>query len=221
MIVFLIACYFIAFIFLILTTYSDTLCKYRVISKAITSALFIFIGVFCAIESENIHFYLLLLPAFIFCFCGDVILAFKDSTGAKKYLIYGIGAFLLGHISFVFAWDRLAAFSSFDLILPVLCVIATYLMLKTDKMDGGKLTPYAVIYSFFVALLFSKGISLAFRSPDMGTIFILVGTALFFISDTIILFLYFHKSKRRYTTFFNLLTYYSAQLILSASILYM
>ena len=187
----LLVCYAVAFVFLIVTTYCTNLQPYRILAKFTISTTFIIIGIYCALASDDPKYYAMLFPAFFLCLVGDVLLAFKDAAGSKKYLLYGMAAFLLGHVGFVLAWNILTPMHIYEVIFPVCAVIITFFVLHMRKMDAGNMRIYAIVYSFFVAFLFSKGTAVLVHNPGNGSLLIFFGSLLFLISDAIILFLYF------------------------------
>ena len=89
------------------------------------------------------------------------------------------------------------------------------------NIHTGKLRPFIMIYAFFVALFFSKGMHLAITDFSVPNLMIAVGSGLFFASDISILFLYFYKSKGVKIHIFNLATYYYGMLLLASNFLFL
>lgn len=76
-----------------------------------------------------------------------------------------------------------------------------------------------LVYTFFVALLLSKGAMLVLRGGGSAqNLLILAGGLLFLISDGVLLFMYFHISPKKNLGVVNLGTYYSAMALLGLCI---
>lgn len=235
---FFILVYAAAFCLLIATGTYQNLSRLGVAAKSLTSLCFIGIALassliatttaLSAYETSPLSLVLFyrMLPALLLCFLGDVFLEINQRDEKKRFFIPGLIAFLLGHVGFVIAYDILSPFSFLELIIPALAVLLTFFLTRLKLMDTGKMRPYVLIYSFFVAWLLSKGLFVLIyqlqntKLPIAMSIFIFIGSMLFFISDVIILFLMFYTKKYKYTRFFNLLTYYGAQLFLGLSLLF-
>jgi len=219
--VILLICYTLAFIFLIATSYVESLAKYRVLAKLINSIGFIVVATYGKFMTGQNEVYFTMLPAFILCLCGDVLLALDDPKGTQKCFTAGLFSFLLGHIVFVWAFTMRVPFSLYELILPVSMVIVTAFLVRMEHMNVGKLRGCVLIYSFFVAMLFSKAISLVLvNGTSLSNILLLIGSLLFLISDAIILFLCFYEKKHKLVKFYNLLTYYAGMFLIALSLLY-
>ncbi len=213
--------YLFAFGFLMATCYLDNLKKHHPLAKFINSVGFIAVATYGGFITGQWAFYFSVLPAFILCLCGDVLLALQDGTGNNKLFLAGLSSFLLAHIVFVWAFSTKVPFSLYDLILPVLAVVMTVFLVRMKGMDVGNMRNAVLVYSFFVALLFAKGINLVIiNSASVSNILLCVGSFLFLVSDTIILFLCFYERKHPLVRFFNLSTYYCGMFLIALSLLY-
>lgn len=213
--------YLLAFCFLISTCYVKKFKKYHFIAKLINSIGFLSIATFAYLKTGQNSYYFSMLPGFILCLLGDMFLAFEDDKGEKNFFVYGLSSFLVGHIVFVWAFAKRAPLRFSDFIIPIVCVVITVLLTKMKYMNVGKMKTCVLIYSFFISMLLSKGISLVLvNGATTSNVIILIGTLLFFISDAIIMFLYFYEKKHYIVKFFNLLTYYGGMYLLSLSLLY-
>lgn len=210
--------YLIAFSMLIATSYTKNLFKYRLAAKTATSLGFIAIAWYSGFASGNIGLFLHLLPAFIFCLAGDIFLGVTNKDGSKKVFIFGLLAFLTGHILFAVGFNLIAPFALSELILPLASLPLAMFLTNLKRMKTGRMKKYILAYSFFVTLLFSKGISIFSLNQGIFGVLVLFGTLFFLISDFIILFLYFYEDKHPLTSFANLFTYYLATFLLSFSL---
>ncbi|MFZ2538520.1 MAG: lysoplasmalogenase family protein [Oscillospiraceae bacterium] len=212
------AFYILAFGFLMATCYLPNLGKYHALAKFINSVGFIAVATYGGFVTGQWAFYFTVLPAFILCLCGDVLLGLEDESGTSKLFLGGLCSFLLGHIVFVWAFSKKVPFSLYDLILPILAVILTLFLVR---MNVGKIRNAVLVYSFFVAMLFAKGISLVLiNGASLSNVLLCVGSFLFLVSDVIILFLRFYEKKHHLVRFFNLLTYYCGMFLIGLSLLY-
>lgn len=221
MIGYFIAGYGLAFAGLILTCYGENFKKYHLAGKCICSLGFLLVAWFAKMLSSNDVLFWRLLPALCGCFLGDYFLARKDMQKKQKMLLFGIISFLLGHAGFLFAFQIFLPMDVVTVLLPLIGAFMTAGFLKLPQMETGKFKYPVLVYSYFVTALLVKCVQLAFYG-DGSTFYrlILFGGLLFFVSDTIILFLYFYNKKYSVTRFFNLLTYYSATFLFAISILY-
>ena len=82
----------------------------------------------------------------------------------------------------------------------------------------GRMRPWVVLYAAFVSALLGKGLQLAFGIAQPWCFLVLAGAALFWVSDLLILFLYFYPGKHPAVHVANLLTYYYAMFLIAASL---
>jgi uncharacterized membrane protein YhhN len=220
-VVLLLFCYTLAFGFLMATCYVDRLKKYYTLAKLVNSTGFIVAAIWGKSLTGNTSLYNSLLPAFVLCLCGDVLLGLSDAKKSDKLFLAGLFSFLIGHITFIVAFNAIVPLSIYDFIFPAAVVILTALLTKMDGMELKSMKGYALVYSFFVAMLFSKAVSLVLiQGLSTRNILLCSGSLLFLISDTIILFLYFYVKKHHLVKFFNLFTYYYGMLLIALSVRY-
>ena len=212
--------YVVIFSFLITTCYHPKWKHRHILIKTLASLGFIWIATIASYYSHNFSFYYSMLPGFVLCLLGDISLAFNDRKRTQQTFLLGLGSFLIAHILFLTAFYRLLPFSWTDLIFPALMILVTFAITRLKKMDVQDMLAYVLIYSFFVSALCGKGVSIAITNLTNQSILLGVGSFLFLISDLIILFLFFYKTKYISGRFWNLLTYYSALLCLALSIIY-
>ena len=85
-------------------------------------------------------------------------------------------------------------------------------------MQTGRMRPLVVLYAAFVSALLGKGLQLAFGIAQPWCFLVLAGAVLFWISDLLILFLYFYHAKHPAVHVANLLTYYYAMFLIAVSL---
>ena len=80
--------------------------KNYVLVKTLQSAAFVSVFLAAAVVSRDILDFWLMLPAFVCCFAGDVILAFYNKIKKKRLFLLGLVTFLMGHLFFIRWLDR-------------------------------------------------------------------------------------------------------------------
>ncbi len=232
--------YTISFTFLMLTRSRPKFKKYYVLAKTFNSVTFIAVSIICAYYGENIGTLVYFLPALLLCLIGDVVLGFysvanekdikgnelppgESSTNVSKkttFFIMGLVSFAFGHVCFIYVFSRMQRLTWVELIFPVLSIFITIGLTRLDGMNTGKLTIIIAVYSFMVAMLFSKGLHLVLAQFTVSYLLISIGSTLFLISDAFILFLYFYKKKHESVHVINLATYYYGMFFIALSLLY-
>lgn len=211
--------YGLAFAALITTCYNKKAKRFEVPAKAAASLGFVLIFTLSAIKAGDSTLYIKMLPAFIFCLAGDVLLSVNSVHSDKKMFLSGVAAFLIGHIFFVAVFSGMVSFRPVDFIFPAAIVVLTIFVTRMDGMHMDGMSPYVTVYAFFVALLLSKAYSIYNRIGANGqTEFLLFGSLLFFLSDFLLLFLMFYKKRPKWGSFVNLFLYYGGLLLLALSI---
>lgn len=188
--------------------------------KTVSSAAFVAAAVYCAYVGNHMSFFISMLPGFLLCLCGDVVMGLYNRIQNRKFFLTGVFAFLAGHIFFVASFCLLQSLSVFDFVFPIIAIFITIQITKQRNMILGRLKPYAYVYSFFVALLFSKSIHLVIEVCSVQRILLAAGATLFMISDILILYLYFYKHRAWCIHGLNIATYYYGVFLLSISLLY-
>ena len=81
--------------------------KNYVLVKTLQSAAFVSVFLAAAVVSQDILDFWLMLPAFVCCFAGDVMLAFYNKIKKKRLFLLGLVTFLMGHLFFIRWLDRM------------------------------------------------------------------------------------------------------------------
>ena len=189
--------------------------------KLSTSLCFVLIATYSAILSEQYSMFYRLLPAFLLAALGDWLLGLAHSnndSNSKEFLI-GTCSFLAAHIVFYVALVSIDAVRVIDFILPFCVMGLVFFISRSKNVNLGTMKIPGIIYSFFVGLLFSKGLMIIlFSGVTVPHLLILTGSFLFLISDMILLFLNFHIAPPKWLAFANLSTYYTALALLGLSL---
>ncbi len=162
-----------------------------------------------------------MLPGFVLCLVGDIFMALTDSNGKKKHFMAGMAAFALGHVSFLFALFTRSPFNPLELIIPIGAFIIVLLLSYLPRMKLDNMKCLAACYSILVSWLFSRSLfCLVALGPNPATLLLTIGTGLFFMSDTLILFHYFYEQNWKPLVFAYMFTYYAGVALMAASLLF-
>ncbi len=194
------------------------------IVKTITSLLFISVCI-CGYKSfhSNPQYFSFILLALILSLIGDVFLAFNNNktNEVSKMFIYGLISFSIAHIFFSLAFATLTPVLVWHVLLFILIAIISILFLTLIKgFDFKGAYKLVVTYSIIISFMFTRALSLIslINENFLGTTLVIVGASLFFLSDLILCFIYFHKKSPSYMTTFNLLCYYIGQGLIALSL---
>ena len=189
--------------------------------KFATSLGFILTATYSAILSNDFQMFYRMLPAFILAASGDLLLGLAHSKHDyySKEFLSGTCAFLAAHIVFYAALTSIDAPRLIDFVLPVIVMGVIYLISRSKNVRLGRMKIPAIVYSFFVGLLFSKSLMIILYSGrTIPHLLILIGSFLFLTSDIILLFLNYHIAPPKWLAFGNLSTYYAGIVLLGLSL---
>ena len=198
--------YFILLIILLLSTLIPKLYDHYIIFKTLTSICFMIITFINIYISNAPHRYLILFPI-LFCMIGDIFLAIYNRY--NKCFKLGLISFLIAHCYFVYNMCQILPFKLINIIFPIIMVILVYILNNKQIINLKEKSTYCLIYAFFVSLLLSKAFDIYLNHFNIQAYLLLIGSILFFISDFILLFMYF-KKRTKILHLLNLLTYYLA-----------
>ncbi len=207
------------FCVLAVITCMDKWKKYYIASKLLCSLGFL--GVFATAgrcSGYGWQFWLM-LPAFFCCFVGDLLMAVYNCYRRRSHFLMGLLVFLAGHVCFVRWMCRMQPLSALDFLFPACAVLLVCRLTALRGIHTGRLRPFILIYTFFVALVFAKGMHLAIGEWSGQSLAVAAGSALFLVSDISILFLYFYRKKGYGIHLFNLATYYYGMFLLAVSLI--
>lgn len=212
--------YSVLFAMLAAVAYRTEWKKYYIPAKGVSSLAFLVIFFVAGYQSEDAGMFRSMLPAFFCCFVGDILMAAYNRCRKRIYFLTGMGIFLAAHLCFVRWLCGIQRLTAGDLVFPVLSVLLAWRLTSRKDMHTGKLKPFILFYTFFVALFFTKGMHLAAGQPSTQYFMIAAGSALFFVSDLSLLFLYFSRKKGYGVHLFNLAAYYYGMFLLAVNLLF-
>lgn len=185
----------------------------RLAVKSILSSLFIFAA---AVQAHpNLSFYRLMLIAMIFCMGGDVFLALRG----EKMFLYGLVAFLLGHLFYGGAFFYAAGVNRWTVFGSVIFLSAgggVFLWLRSHL--GAMRIPVILYILVISGMVVGAGSLMAAGELNLsGRLLAFAGALSFYLSDVFV-------ARQRFikTEFVNRLIglplYYSGQFLLAFSI---
>ena len=183
--------------------------------KSLTSLMFVMLGginLFYAIKNKTkyLKFSIWLFVGLVLAMAGDIVL--------NLYFIGGAILFAIGHVFFFVSYCFVQEFKWTDLIYTAIIFVPSLMVLLFVPIlnYGGILMQIVCIaYALIISLMLGKAIANFVREKNMFTLIILVGCALFFFSDLMLLFDVFAGAK--VAGILCLATYYPAEFLLAHS----
>ncbi len=165
----------------------------------------------------------LIVAALISGFAGDTFLMFGKN---KKFFLFGMGAFLIGHIFYIISFMLSLGFSyiynSFAiplLLIPVIIIFYQLLPKIKDGLGEMKIPVYAymvtILYMHFSAIL--RTTSFPLYCPCFLLVY--VGSILFILSDAFIAYDEFNEANISKIKLYIMITYILAQFLIVQGIL--
>lgn len=228
----------LALVPLFLKYYWPDRCKKSFITKTVCSLLFVLCGIFAVkAMGNNTLFADYIVWGLVFGMAGDLLL--HSLTENKLPFIIGVVAFLIGHIFYIMAFQRAiyttglnpSAFTWYEAvaILAILALALIYAFKTNVFKRKGAMAYGLLVYGIVLAMMLVKGLRYAIGEIVYGTndhmfmvsLTVGLGAVLFFISDLSLgVILSDDKPAKRGMRIFNIGTYYTAQLLLAASIFF-
>lgn len=205
--------------------------------KTITSLLFVATAVSGVINNyivtgvvgvSKLTFFGLVILGLVCGLIGDLTLDLKityQSTNLRHsdlYTFFGMAAFGVGHILYIAAVSTFFGFSGWSILIAVAATALIFTVsLFLLKMQFGKfLIPsiiYALLLTLFLACTIVGGMVSGFTLP---VILLVVGAALFLLSDLVLSMIYFDGNESRVMIVINHVLYYAAQFLIALSLYY-
>lgn len=193
--------------------------------KTIASLCFVGYGLYnMTINPSNFGAYLVF--ALALGMTGDILIgAFLGNPENEKsnpYLMGGFLTFGIEHITmFVATLHKYEGFSGWfialALFLGLVFALGTMFIEKMYlKFEFGAFLIPATLYAFAIYSAFALYVITAILHPEYWIV--AGGMALFLLSDMLLSFILFNKKTANIWTVFNLLTYYSGQIIFASAI---
>lgn len=215
----------IAAVVFIIVSYKGT-AGASVAAKTIASLLFVTLGLLCFLHSKRSSYALLVMVALVFGLFGDVFLELQPVFSKKKNLFFllGLSAFFIGHVFYVVAFLKIAPFTILHPIVFAATFCVALLLKAIFKVDPQKMLPpvlaYLTVISLMVAAAFGVAFSNGLSPQNPIRVMLPLSALLFLISDAVLAYIYYGKTKAKPLVAINLSTYYAAQILLALTILF-
>ena len=155
--------------------------------------------------------YFMMLGLF-FAALGDIFLI--------DIFVLGVAFFALGHVFYLIAFFSIIKPNCLDAIVGAIIFIpALLLILLYKKFDFNGMKVLIIIYALILSTMTAKTISNLIRDPNKKNILLVLGAALFFLSDLMLLFRLF-ASAPVLMSHLCVIFYYPAQFVLAWAISY-
>ena len=188
--------------------------------KSLTSALFVTLGAINLVyafktKTKERMFAIFMLVGLTFSMVGDIVLNIEFMIGAA---IFGVG-----HIFYFVAYTFAQRYKFVDFaICGLLALTSTLVVTFVKAFDFGSnlMEAVVVVYAFVISTMLGKAIGNLIRERSLKNILLVVGSVLFFFSDLMLLFSVFLPSSGIVFDILCLVTYYPAQCLLGAALLF-
>lgn len=193
--------------------------------KGGASLLFVLAGVVAFSLAPNHAFGRMIVLGLMLGAIGDVCLNLRFLLAGRARVVFllGIGAFLLGHVAYLFALISLAP-AALLYALPVAAIVSFFLIrFVLSRVEvGGVIKIFGIVYLSVVFLMAASALTLfAFEPQSTGKALFAVGGLLFAASDVLLVLNQF--GKRAYPAFraLNLSLYYVGQICICLTIVFL
>ena len=163
----------------------------------------------------------LIVMALIFGFMGDVFLMFLKR---KNNFMLGLGAFLIGHVCYVFLFLQGISFAKdvpvwFYLIIIVYAMVACAVLKKLIKHLGNMKIPTYIYMAVILLMSFASLARIWVMGMSISFLFPFIGSLLFLCSDYMLGFCTFIGEFKN-GSIYIMLTYVLAQVLIVGGYLY-
>lgn len=196
--------------------------------KSIASFCFVFLAVgICYTKGLVLPAMFIVMGLVASCF-GDVILAMPDmpemQPKATTLTLIGGLAFAIAHVCYLVGMILLFGFAWWVILVAVALGLVFFFGNKfIGKLDYGKLNYGMPFYAIFVSLVVAESImSFVAGANIAGSVMLLVGFVLFWLSDIILMNIYFgNKPDKKVILYYpNLACYYAGQILIASSLMF-
>lgn len=200
--------------------------------KAATSVLFIMTAVMAVLTRESLSrvqlvFSMLVLMELLFGLLGDIWLDLKycHRESEKFYTFSGMFSFSIAHIFTLSAIYLSYTYTTVSLIIPVLFGVLFALIVgvmgKPMKLEFGQYKKVSMLYGGILSMAVAASLAACIVTGWASVwVLMLVGTALFLVSDLILSSVYFKEGGNTpVNVIFNHITYYAAQFAIASAIM--
>ena len=188
----------------------------RIIFKAVTSLLFCLQAHVSRKECSNrkpTTYYKLMFAGLFFSMIGDVAIVF-DNDRNGICLTIGIISFACAHISYIIGFFQFEKLSLLNIVWLAIFFTTIFWLINHDSwFEFGNMKPMIIGYGILICFMVAKSLSLwKYRNENAYFVYLTIAaSALFLISDSILLFHIFGKTGLTNLQVINNLIYYVGQ----------
>ena len=198
--------------------------KKALILKMVAAAVFIMAGFYCMQKCPDERRAVLVVAGLVMGAVGDFFLNFQfvvKKELEEKIFVIGAVAFYAGHIFYMISMAPLERENLLvNLLITAVITGGILFFVYRRKAIPIGLKVFGFFYIGAVALVAMVALARYIMNPASTASFIMaVGAALFTASDVVLIYDMFGE-KKRWMRAANLLLYYSAQLIIASSLLF-
>lgn len=175
-------------LFLMLAIYHRNKSTY-IYFKTLTSLTFVATGVYYGYCNQDYVW----LPTLVGFLIGDVMLA----TKLRRSFLYGMGGFFLADVWLVYSLYHLKPVTIYDFILSLFIICFVNIVGRNPKMHLGHYKKPMYGYGFILSLAVSNSVGCYLLYGGTRYLFLSVGMVFYMISDFLLMFQYFYKTKYR------------------------
>jgi uncharacterized membrane protein YhhN len=190
-----------------------------VVLKGLASACFVILGLLTSPGTQTAK---LIVAGLILGCIADVLLNFRYVFEKKGQLIFlvGIAVFLSGHILYLAAVMRGAKHWWISLIAGALltALLMMWIFRRITAKKAFKI--FGVVYIGAIMLLNCVALGNLMAAPSAFTALFAAGSALFLVSDVVLILNTFGKETRQSLRVTNIGLYYAGQLLIALSLLF-
>lgn len=186
--------------------------------KAASSVGFVALAAAAALTGNRPQAFWQLLPALLLCLAGDLLLALYNRSRRPRLFLEGLACFLAGHFLFIWGLCRVQPLGWPVAVAALAGGAGVWALSRLPVLEIGSFLPWTILYGAAVSALVGKAVQLAAGPGEAWCFWVLGGAVLFWVSDLLILFLYFWPGKHPRIHRANLLAYYIGMALLALSL---
>lgn len=186
--------------------------------KPISTLLVLAMALLSFLEpTRNLVYSMGVLLGLLLSFGGDMALMFQVN---RKAFMLGLALFLLAHVAYTVVFALLGRFSAWDILSTVILAAAGVGLYRLFQANLGTMRVPVIVYILVISAMASRAVSTSVSPVFSGrqAAFILVGAALFYVSDIILAAARFWRPWR-YNRI-SLLFYYGGQTLIALAASY-
>ncbi len=190
--------------------------------KAVCSLCFVALGAISAatgLKGPVAAYDGLMLAGLGLSLVGDLLLGWSLE---RRTFLFGLVAFLVGHVLYSAAFTLANGFAAWDLLIMAAIVGGCIAAYKVLDLDLGKMKIPVLVYLLIISFMLTKALSSLYLGGITGAALwlVVIGAILFFISDALLALVKFQRKPAKAFRAINLTCYYMGQVLLALSLFF-